>query len=96
MDFCVIHTIPLRMDHGQQRYNNHYINEIEQRLQALEYCKWILHDAIPPKGSVDITFDWRRNSEKEESDEKDKNGKKIKKYIKTTHSLNISYTLQRP
>lgn len=74
----------------------HKINGLERRLQALEYCKWILHDSIPPKGAVNITFDWRRNSKEEESDEKDKNGKIIKKYIKTTHSLSIPYTLQRP
>jgi hydroxyethylthiazole kinase len=79
------------MDYGQQRYNNHYINEIERRLQALENCKWILHDAIPPNDSVNITFDWRRNSEKEKIKQNEK-----EKYVKITHSLNLSYILQRP
>ncbi|WP_287879524.1 hypothetical protein [Aquitalea sp.] len=71
-----------------------YTNGLELRLQALEYCKWILHDAIPPKDSVNINFIWRRNSEKEKI--KDENGIEKKKYVKTTHSLNLPYFLQRP
>ena len=71
-----------------------YINGLERRLHALEYCKWILHDAIPPKESVNITFAWRRNSEKEKV--KDENGIERKKYIETIHSLNLPYILQRP
>ncbi|QBJ78339.1 hypothetical protein DKK66_09720 [Aquitalea sp. USM4] len=71
-----------------------YINGLERRLHALEYCKWILHDAIPPKDSVNITFTWRRDSEKEKVT--DKNGVERKKYIETIHSLNLPYILQRP
>ncbi len=72
-------------------YNNHQINGLERRLQTLEYCKWILHDAIPPKDSVNITFIWRRNSKREKINDNEK-----EKFIPTTHTLTLPYILQRP
>lgn len=72
-------------------YNNHQINGLERRLQALEYCKWILHDVIPPKDSVNITFIWRRNSKREKINDNEK-----EKFIPTTHTLTLPYILQKP
>lgn len=53
-----------------------YINGLELRLQALEYCKWILHDYIPPKNSISITFVWRRNSKMEKIKKDQKRSKR--------------------
>lgn len=79
------------------------LNGLDLRLQSVIYLRSILLDEIFDGGSVSITFDWRRNSQKEPV--LDAQGHPVltgnpprpkKKFYIATHHINVSLDRQRP
>ncbi|MCP3706228.1 hypothetical protein M3I54_04385 [Paraburkholderia sp. CNPSo 3274] len=81
------------------------LNGLEVRLQSVVYLRNILTDEISINDTVAITFDWRRNSQKEPV--LDVQGAPVmeghtphqhpkKKFYKTTHTINASIERQVP
>ncbi|KPF66647.1 hypothetical protein IP84_15525 [beta proteobacterium AAP99] len=78
------------------------INGLGTRMQAFVYMKYLLLNLIRPGASESLTFDWRRNSNKEllsnadGSPALDRNGRQKKGYIATTHTIDVPLDYQRP
>ncbi|MDR5734154.1 hypothetical protein QCE47_17740, partial [Caballeronia sp. LZ025] len=82
---------------------NQNINGLEHRLQSFIYIKYILLDSIERGSSESLSFVWRRNSAQEPV--LDAGGNPVldpvthhpkKKYMPTTHTIQISLEKQRP
>ncbi|MEX3929221.1 hypothetical protein AB4Y36_35090 [Paraburkholderia sp. BR10936] len=82
---------------------NQNVNGLDHRLQSFVYIKYILLDLIEGGSSEQISFVWRRNSAMEPV--LDANGQPVfdpvthhpkKRYIPTTHTIQVSLEKQRP
>jgi predicted chitinase len=82
---------------------NQNVNGLDHRLQSFVYIKYILLDLIEGASSESLSFVWRRNSAMEPV--LDVNGQPIldhithhpkKKYIPTTHTIQVALEKQRP
>lgn len=74
------------------------LNGLDVRLQSVVYLRNILLDDLFDADRVRISFDWRRNSQKEPVISADGNpiaGKKKMKFYKTTHSIEASLLRQK-
>jgi predicted chitinase len=82
---------------------NQNVNGLDHRLQSFVYIKYILLDLIEGGASEQLSFVWRRNSATEPL--LDANGQPVldpvthhpkKRYIPTTHTIQVSLEKQRP
>lgn len=71
--------------------SNQNVNGLDHRLQSFVYIKYILLDFIEGGSSEQISFVWRRNSGMETVLDGTK-----KRYIPTTHTIQVSLEKQRP
>jgi hydroxyethylthiazole kinase len=74
------------------------LNGLDSRLQSILFLRDILLDRVAEAASETITFNWRRNSEKEPTEELDSHGHPKKKFFLRTPPWQISVPLdkQRP
>jgi hypothetical protein len=77
------------------------LNGLDVRLQSVIYLVNTLLDKVFEGDKVSITFDWRRNTEKEpvlddQGRPKIIDGKPVKKFYKTTHTIQASILRQKP
>jgi predicted chitinase len=74
------------------------LNGLDSRLQSILFLRDILLDRVAEAASETITFNWRRNSEKEPTEELDSHGHPKKKFFLRTPPWQISAPLdkQRP
>lgn len=74
------------------------LNGLDSRLQSILFLRDVLFDWVAEATSETITFDWRRNSEKEPTEELDSHGQRKKRFFLRIPSWQISVPLdkQRP